>query len=120
MPEGVEVDGCRGDGIEFLFEISAPEQRLAHEGFARRHVAVRLEVPTAHDAPLAGGDQLLDAREEGRLELLHPAVEDGLVVAEDVIELVAEVGGAAECAEGRGDALLPFPLPDRVEVGVAD
>ncbi len=35
-------------------------------------------------------------------------------------ELVAQAGRGAERGQGFGRPLLPFPQPDRVEVGVAD
>ena len=56
-----------------------------------------------------------------RLVFLHPAVENRLVVVEDEsVELLAQVGGGAESADRRRRALLPLPQPDRVEVRVAD
>ena len=58
---------------------------------------------------------------QGSVVLLHPAVDEGLVVAEDAaVEFTAEAGGRAEGGQSRGRALLPFPLPDGIEVGVGD
>jgi len=63
----------------------------------------------------------LQAPEEGRLVLFDSFVEDRLVMAEDERRvLLAELGGRAERGEGFSGALLPFPEPDRVEMGVTD
>ena len=120
VPEGIEVDRRGRLDAELRAEVAPPGQNLAHEGLARRHVAVRLQEPAPHDVPLALAHQPLDPREQRRLVLLHPLVEDRLVVVEDeAVELLAQVGRRAEGGDRLGGALLPLPQPDGIEMGLA-
>ena len=78
-------------------------------------------MPTAHYVPAAPAHQALDASEQGGFIFLDPAVEDGFVMVKNKTgELIAEIGGRAESADGLRRSLLPFPEPDWVEVRVAD
>jgi hypothetical protein len=121
VAEGIEVDGRPGLDPELLGEIALAEQDLADERLAARHVAVGLDVPAAHDVPFPLPDEPADPAEQGRLVLLDPFVEDGLVVAEDEPGMfLAKFGGLTEGRQGLPRAFLPLPEPDRVEVGVGD
>ena len=121
MAEGVEVDGGRGAQAELLGKIFPPGQDVADKGFSRRHVAVGLKIPAAHNAPAAGLHQALDVGKEGGVVLLHPGVEKGLIMIEDEVGiLVQNLHRRAEGREGFGTALLPPPEPDGVKMGVCD
>src|SRR5512137_1525994 len=119
VPEGIEVDGGPRLDAELPGEVAPAEEDLADERFAARHVAVGLDVPAAHDVPLLLADELADPAEERRLVLHDPAVEHGLVVTKDeALARLAELGGLTERGQRFAGAFLPFPEPDRVEMGV--
>ncbi len=121
VPEGVEVDRGGRARPKLLGKIAAADQDLAHERLARRHVAIGLQVPAAHDVPFSFFDQALDAGKEFGFIFFDPLIEDDFVVVENEAgELLAQVCGGAEGGEHGGRALFPFPQPDRVEVGIAD
>ena len=121
VPERVEVDRRGHVHAELVLEVALADQALADERFAAWHIAVRLDVPAAHDVPLAPLDQSANPPEQGGLVFLDPPVEDRLVVVEDEsVELVAQVGGGAERGHSLSRAFLPFPQPDRIKMSVAD
>ena len=121
MTERVEVDGGCGFDTELLPEVAPPLGDLADERLAAGHIAVGLDVPAAHDMPLAQPHQFPDLPEQGGIILLNPAVYECFVMAEDVVvKLPAETRRAPEGGDCRGTALLPFPLPDGVKVCIAD
>ena len=121
VAEGIEVHR-RGVGhAEFFLKIRPAQLHLPDDGLARGHVAVGLKIPSAHDAPLPGAHQPANAGEQLRLVFLNPAIEQRLVVAEhEVVEFLAEVRRGAERGNRRRRALLPLPLPDGIDMGVAD
>ena len=121
MTERIEVDGGCGFDAELLPEVAPSLGDLADERLAAGHIAVGLDVPTAHDMPLAQPHQFPDLPEQGGIILLNPAVYECFVMAEDVVvKLPAETRRAPEGGDCRGTALLPFPLPDGVKVCIAD
>ena len=121
MPERVKIDGGGGRNAELFGKITPAFLDLAHKALAGGQVAVRLQMPAAHDVPFARFDQVPDARKQRRFVFFRVAVEQRLVVAENVtVEFLAEPDRTAERGECGGGALLPFPLPDRIQVCVAD
>ena len=121
VAEGIEVISDARDDAESPAEIGAALGDLADRRFDARHVDVGLQRPASADGPAAGPDEPLDLAEERRVEPFDPAIEHSLVVAEDEIAALAqEFGRDPERGHGLGRALLPAPLPDRVEVGVAN
>ena len=120
VAEGIHVDGHRGDHAELLLEVGQSRLDLTDKALARGNVAIGLDVPAAHDVPLPCGHQLLDAGKQGRIVGLHELVEEGLVVAEDIVVLVRNVAGGVEGGQSGGSALVPVPLPYGIQVGVAD
>ena len=121
VPEGIEVGAGLDVHAELLAEPALAQQDLPDEGLAAGHVAVGLQPPASGDVPAAGPHQLADALEERRLVLLHPAIQDGLVVAEDeAVEALAELRRAAEGGQGLGGPLLPLPQPDGIDVRIAE
>ena len=82
---------------ELLLKIGPAQLHLADDRFAGRHVAVGLQIPAAHDVPLARRDQLLNPLKQLRLILLHPAIEQRLIVTEyKIVKFLAEVRRCAE------------------------
>ena len=120
VAEGVHVDGHRGDHAELLLEVGKTRLDLTDKALARGDVAVGLNVPAAHDVPLPCGHQLLDAGEQGGIVGFGELIEQGLVVAEDIVVLVGDLGGGVEGSQRGGCALVPVPLPDGIQVGVTD
>ncbi|MNC23704.1 hypothetical protein D3C75_717360 [compost metagenome] len=74
VAEGIEIDCRRRPYAELFAEITPARQHLACERFARRHVAVRLQIPAAHDMPSALPHQPLDAGEQRRFVFLDPLI----------------------------------------------
>ena len=121
VPERVEIDGGAGVHSELLTEPAATDQHLPHEGFPGRHVAVRLDLPPAHDVPASGLDQTADSFEQDGFKLLDPLIQQGLVVAKNqLIRQVTAIGRRPEGRNRSGGAFLPFPLPAGIKMGVAD
>jgi hypothetical protein len=121
VAERVEIVGDAGSGAEPLAEIPPPLGDRPDERLGARQVDVGLDEPAARDGPAAGPDVAEDRVEQSRVELFNPLVENGLVVAEDEVPvLVEDVDGVAEGRHRLGRPFFPPPLPDRVQVGVAD
>ena len=121
MTEGVKIDGRLWRHAKFFPEIFLTGTDLADEGLAGRHVAVRLQVPAPHDVPFSGLHQFLNPLKQRQIVLLNPLIEQSLVVIENkTVVILAEICRRMEGGEGRGNALLHVPEPDRVQMGVAD
>ena len=120
MAERVKIDGGGGENAEFIHEIALALQDLACNALAAGHIDVGLEVPAAHDMPFSCLDKNFDLLKKRGVVFLYVFVDRGLVVAEHVIELSCEVDGGAKGGKHHARALLPIPLPDRVDVSVAD
>jgi predicted Rossmann fold flavoprotein len=100
--EIIDVDGGGGSGCKFLLEILPAKHYLPDEPLSAGHIAIRLQVPSAHYMPLALFNQLLDSAEEFRLILFYPFIQDGLVVVEyKAVEFLAQVRRNTECRYGR-------------------
>ena len=121
VAESVEVDdGFRFDA-EFFEKIIFAGENLAHKALACGQVAVRLEIPAAHDVPFALFDELLDAPEERGIVFLHPFIKHRLVVAENkALVILAEICRYAESGKRLRHALLDLPKPYGVDMRVAD
>ena len=110
VAERIQVGGGLDVHAEPVPEIALPEEDLADERFAARHVAVRLEEPAAEDVPLLGLDETPDAVEQLGLVFLDPLVEEGFVVAEDVpVVRFAESGRGPERGQRFARPFRPFP-----------
>ena len=121
MSERVEIDGGFRLGAEFFKEIVPAGEDLADKALSADQIAVRLEIPSAHDMPFSLFDKALDAAEQRGVVLLHPFVKQGFVVAEDeAVVFLAEIGGDAEGGKRFRDAFFDFPEPDDVDVRIAD
>ena len=106
--------GERGD--EAVAVHGAARQRLAS-----RHVHVGLDLEAAHELPPAGGDLVLDLRDEGRRVLLDRPIHRGRAVREDHLRI------GRKHAELRGERMHVLvarrdlrPQPHDVDVRVAD
>jgi hypothetical protein len=120
VPEGIEVVGDARRDAESLPEVAPALSDRPDERLRPRQVDVGLDEPTARYRPAARADMTPDRFEERRVEPFGPLVQDGLVVAEDEARmLVEDVDRVAEGRQALRRALLP-PLPDRVEMGIAD
>ena len=121
VTKGIEVDRRRGLGAELVSEVLPAREDLSDEGLARRHVAVRLEKPAAHDVPLLLLHEPLDPSEQSRLVLLDPLVEHRLVVVEHkAVVGLAQLRSRSERRDHLRRAFLPLPQPDGVQVCVTD
>lgn len=67
--------------MKFLHKIPLSGYDLTQDAFTGRKVAVRLQIPAAHDVPLLRFDQLPDALKQRRFIFLDPAIEQRLIVA---------------------------------------
>ena len=104
-----------------LEEELAPLDDMANDRLRPRHVHIRLQVPTARNTPAPLAHKLLDVSEQERVILLHPAIQDRLIVVENEgRKLFQKTDGGAECRDRFGRSLVPPPLPDRVEMSIAD
>ncbi|OQC08203.1 MAG: hypothetical protein BWX80_00559 [Candidatus Hydrogenedentes bacterium ADurb.Bin101] len=121
MSEGIKIDGrCRFDA-ELFHKISPAAQNLTDKGFATGHITVRLQVPPAHDVPLALLYQSLYTRKEGRFIFLDPFVQDSFVMIKDEAVIgFAEISGHAERGYGFRRAFFPFPKPAGIQMGVTE
>ena len=120
VSERVKIDGGGGGDAKAAFKITLALQNLTGHALAAGHVAVGLQIPAAHDVPLAGLDQRTDLLKQGRIVLLHVFVNGCLVVAKDIVKIARQIDGRAEGGKHHARALLPIPLPDRVNVRVTD
>ena len=121
MTEGVEVIGDARRGAEVVAEIAPALGDRPDERFGPGQVDIGLDEPASGDGPAARLDQLADVLEERRIEALGPLIEHGLVVAEDERGmLIEDIDSVPESRQGLGRALVPPPLPHRVEMGVTD
>ncbi len=118
-----EAVGQPADGMaraEGLLEIALAIEQLADQGLRRRHVGVGLDPHGADRLPLAGGDFLLDRREERRIVLLEKGVElGGRLVEAEVRMSVHQPDHGVERALGLPPRLVERPEPGEVDVGVA-
>ena len=121
MAERIKVDRRGRLHTELFAEIRASGQNLAHKALAGRHIAVRLQVPAAHNMPLARTDKRADFFKQRRFVFLDPAVQQRFVVVEnEAVEPLAQSRRDTERRERFGCAFLPLPLPDGIEMRVAD
>lgn len=94
---------------------------LAHKALACGQIAVRLEIPAAHDVPPSLFDELLNAPEKRGIIFLHPFVKHRFVVAEnETLVILAEIRRDAESGKRLRHTLLDLPKPDGVDMCVAD
>jgi len=96
-------------------------QNLANESFARRHIAVGLEIPSPHDLPLSGFNQPANPVEQLGFVFLYPFVENYFVMIEDkALGLFTKIRSRAECGKRFTGPFLPFPLPDWIKMCITD
>ena len=106
---------------EVLLEEPLAVGDLADQRLAARQVGVGLDPHAADRDPLASGDLVLDALEDGREALAHPVVLDGLAAPEHELGvLVHERQHVGERPAALAAGLSQRPEPGRVDVGVAD
>ena len=71
MAEGVKAIGNFRNHSEFLHKIFMSLKNLTHKAFARRYIAVRLQIPSAHYMPASLFNQRLYAFKQLGLIFLH-------------------------------------------------
>ena len=120
VSEGVKIDRRRWADAEMLRKIAASDQNLPHNAFAARHVAVRLQKPAAHHMPFSLADQRLDLLKKRGIVPFNIPVDRHLVMAEDIVKFPRQIYGGTERGQRRKGALILRPLPDGVQMGVAD
>ena len=121
MTKGIEIDGSSWPDTELFIEVFPSCQNLANESFARRHIAVGLEIPSTHDMPLSDFNKPLNTVEQLGLVFLNPLVENDFVMIEDkALRLFTEIGSRAECGKRFTGPFLPFPLPDWIKMCITD
>jgi hypothetical protein len=99
----------------------SPNKNLAYQGFRARDIEVRLKIPPTADTPSARLHEFLNTPEQRRIISLYPLIEDRLVVIEDeAFVLVKNIDGISKRRQRLGTSFFPSPLPDRIEVSIAD
>src|SRR5690606_28233215 len=121
MAEAVDVVSDVCGNAEFLMEIALTQQRLPHERFAGRKVAVRLDPPPAGDVPATFRYTLANFLEHLRVDLFDPRVHCRRAGGEDKpVGFRNPIERGAERRPDLLEPLLPRPQPDWVDVGVTD
>ena len=121
VAEGIRSPGDGGGPAELFREVALTVQVDPRKGFRRGHVGVGLQVGAADGIPPARADVLQDFREHRRLLALDVLVEHGLAAhVGERGDFVHERQHGAGGDEALVEALAPVPLPDGVEVRVAD
>ena len=83
--------------MKFVQEIVMPMQDLSYKGFPGGHIAVRLQIPAAHDVPFPLGDQLPYPVKKFRVVLFYIFVEKRFVVIENkTLVRITKIGGCSE------------------------
>ena len=94
---------------------------MSHEGLPGGHIAVRLQIPAAHDVPLPLGDQPPYSPKKHGIIFFDILIQKRFVVIEDKPPvLFTYLGGDTKSAQRLGRAFLPFPKPHGIQVRVAN
>ena len=121
MAEAVHVVAELRARAECLFIIALAVERMPRERFAAGRVAVGLKPPAARDHPAALLNAAPDLLEHRRLVFLNPLIIARARAGEyEIVEFVHAVERRAERRLDLGEALLPAPQPDRIDMRVAD
>ena len=115
VTEGVEVHAGFDSHAEFFPKIFIAHFHLTDKGFPRRHQAIRLNIPAAHNLPFACLHQFFDSLEKFRLIGFHPLIKKGLIVIEyKIVKLLAEVCGNTEGGNSFCHPFFLLPKPNGV------
>lgn len=103
-----------------LHKIIATYLDLPDQTFAHGDIVIRLQIPAANDAPLSNLYPLLDLLKQLRSIFFYIFICRYLVMAKYVIVFACQPGSGAEGWQYCAGTFLPFPLPNGVDVGIAD
>ena len=120
VTEAVDVIADLGGHTQRVVEVALRVKRLTSKAFAGGEIAVGLHVPAADDDKATLADARTDLLEHIGRELLDPAVHGGGGADEaEFGELFHTIKRGADGCLCLGTSLLPTPLPNGVEMGVA-
>ena len=87
------------------------------ESLRGRQIAVRLNIPTAHNMPATGGDMRPDPFKEGGGIIFNDLIKPRLAAGDVQFGVfVQQFAGGAGSGKDFVDPLLPFPQPNRVQM----
>ena len=118
MPEGIEIYRNFRHDAELFLKIFVPLSYLSYEAFPRRHIAIGLKIPTAHNSPFPAFYEAFYSFKQLRGILFHVFINRHFIVTEYVIELLRKVCRRFKGRQSCADAFLPLPLPDRIDMRV--
>ena len=120
MTKGVDIISGFRCNSELLLEITLRDKRMSREALSGRDIAVGLKEPAADYIPASLPDSPLYLREHLRVNLLDPLIVDRAGAREPEVRVI--VHSVKRAPEGRadlGEALLPAPEPDGVDMRVS-
>ena len=120
VTKAVKIDGYCGTLSKLLLKILPSQLNLAHKCLAGGHIAIGLQIPAAHNMPLALCHQLLDALKKDRIVLLNELIQNGFVVAENIIVFIAKLSRLIEGGNGSTKPFFPIPHPYRIYMRITD
>ena len=120
VPEGVKIHRGFGKDAKLFQEIAPPLQDLTHKALARGHVAIGLQIPAAHDMPFSALYQLTDPCKKRRSVFLHVLVNGHLIVAKNIVKFLGQLHRRLKGRKRGTHALGPIPLPNGVNMCIAD
>ena len=91
MSERIEINGCRRFYSKFFLKIFLSHQNLSDKTFARRHITIGLEIPSAHDMPFLFFNQLFNSFEQIGCIHFYVSVCRRFIVAKDIIEFIRQL-----------------------------
>ena len=121
MAEAVHIVAELSARAKCLFIIALAVERVPRERFSTGRVAVGLKPPAARDHPASLPYAAPDLLEHRRLVFLNPLIIARARAGEyKILKFVHAVERRAERRLDLGEALLPAPQPDRIDMRVAD
>ena len=120
MTERVYVKRDFREYSEFLEKIFFAEKYLPYHAFAGRHIAIGLKIPPAYDFPLTPFYKLANLFKQFRGVSFNVFVNGHFVMAENKIMLFKQFFRRSERCHRSACAFLPIPLPDWINVCVAN
>ena len=121
MTEAVHVVANLGGDTQSFLEVSLGVQGLTGISFAGGQVAVGLYMPAAHHGKPAFLNPLLQFFKHFRGEFLNPLIDgSGGTDKPEFGEFLHPVQSGTDGGLSLGAAFLPAPLPDRVQMGIAN
>ena len=97
MSKWVKIySSCRAN-TKFFLEIALSFSNLSNKAFTTWHIAVRLQVPSAHYMPLSCLYKLLNFGKKLRCVFFHILIYCHLIVTENIIKLITKLSSRVKC-----------------------